>query len=48
MLGGVVSTTVTLDTHGAAGLPEVSVAPHETAVVPNGKVEPDGGVQTVF
>jgi hypothetical protein len=48
MLGGVVSTTVTLDAHNPEELPEVSVASHETAVVPNGKVEPDGGVQIVF
>ncbi len=48
MLGGVVSTTVTLDVHVADELPDVSVALHETVVLPNGKVEPEGGVHVVL
>lgn len=42
------STTVTLDAQDVEELPEVSVALHEIAVVPIGKVEPEGGVQVVL
>ena len=40
------SATVTVNAQ-AAVLPELSVAAQLTVVVPFGKVEPDGGLQTV-
>src|SRR5215831_10687767 len=43
-VGGVVSCTVTFALHEFV-LPEVSFALQVKGVIPNGKVEPDGGVQ---
>src|SRR5262245_4517681 len=40
--GGIVSTTETLNPH-IAELPEVSLAVHETADKPSGKLDPGGG-----
>src|SRR6266542_4467049 len=47
MTGLSVSRTVTVNEH-VAWLPDASVAVQFTVVVPGGKVEPDGGLQTTF
>jgi hypothetical protein len=44
IVGGVVSLTVTLKLQFAV-LPDPSLALQLTAVIPFGKVEPDGGLQ---
>ena len=44
IVGAWLSVTVTLKPHVPV-LPEASVALQETAVVPFGNVEPDGGLQ---
>ena len=46
IVGGVRSTTVTSKQHDEL-LPEWSVAVQQTCVVPNGKFEPDAGVQAI-
>lgn len=45
IVGGRLSTTVTVNVQGALVFPAASVAVQVTVVVPFGKNEPDGGLQ---